>query len=463
MNRSNLLGRLRRALWARSSRIPLGDGARVAVVGGGPAGAFFSYFLLNMARQVNLTLSVDIYEPRNFFVTGPHGCNMCAGIISEALVQNLALEGIHLPPTIVQCGIDSYTLHMDVGNARLDAPRHNNRIAAVYRGAGPLGSSSDEWVTFDGYLLAQAVTQGANVIRGRVEGVQRDEAGRLRVKARGYEPQTYDLLAVAAGVKTSFLKLFQPVEPGYQPPATMQTFIREYRLGAATVARHFGPSFHVFLLDMPGLEFAALIPKGEYVTVCLLGDASDNLFENFLNMPEVKACMPPGWKPEQSSCHCSPRINVREAVQPFADRLVFLGDSGVSRLYKDGVGAAYRTAKAAAMTAVFDGVGAEDFRRRFWPLCRELATDNLVGKVIFAITSQIQHRRSARRALLAMTVDEQTKPDRQRRMSAVMWETFTGSAPYRAIFWRALDPRLWLPFLLRLAMSALRPRWGPAI
>tara|TARA_B100000315_G_scaffold119829_1_gene109746 strand:+ start:301 stop:537 length:237 start_codon:yes stop_codon:yes gene_type:complete len=34
----------------------LRDGARVAVVGGGPAGSFFSYFLLDMADRVGLNL-----------------------------------------------------------------------------------------------------------------------------------------------------------------------------------------------------------------------------------------------------------------------------------------------------------------------------------------------------------------------------------------------------------------------
>jgi len=29
---------------------------------------------------------------------------------------------------------------------------------------------------------------------------------------------------------------------------------------------------HVFLLDIPRLEFAAIIPKGDYATVCLLGE-----------------------------------------------------------------------------------------------------------------------------------------------------------------------------------------------
>ncbi len=90
----------------------------MAVMGGGPAGSLFSYFLLDLAAKLNLNLQLDIYEPRNFSLTGPPGCNMCAGIISESLVQMLAVEGILLPPTVVQRGMDSYILYTDHGKTR---------------------------------------------------------------------------------------------------------------------------------------------------------------------------------------------------------------------------------------------------------------------------------------------------------------------------------------------------------
>ena len=78
--------------------------------------------------------------------------------------------------------------------------------------------------------------------------------------------------------------------------------------------------------------------------------------QDFINSDEVKACMPVNWSGEMRSCNCFPRINVAGAVQPYTDRMVFIGDCGVTRLYKDGIGAAYQTAKAAASTAIFQGV-----------------------------------------------------------------------------------------------------------
>jgi len=54
----------------------LDNGSRVAVIGGGPAGSFFTYFLFEMAERIGMELAVDIYEPRDFTKPAPHGCNM---------------------------------------------------------------------------------------------------------------------------------------------------------------------------------------------------------------------------------------------------------------------------------------------------------------------------------------------------------------------------------------------------
>ena len=120
-----------------SAHYQLGDGSRVAVIGGGPAGTFFAYFLLDLAAHAGRQIAVDIYEPRDFTQAGPRGCNGCAGIVSENLVQMLAEDGIVLPASVVQRDIDSYVMHMDVGSARIDPPRPGKRIGAIHRGAGP--------------------------------------------------------------------------------------------------------------------------------------------------------------------------------------------------------------------------------------------------------------------------------------------------------------------------------------
>jgi flavin-dependent dehydrogenase len=440
--------------------LTLTDGSRVGVIGAGPAGTLFAYFLLEIAGRTGLDLHVDIVEAKDFLQPSPQGCNMCGGIISESLVQNLASEGINLPPAVIQRGIDSYHLHMDVGSVRIETPLHEMRIGAVHRGSGPRDVTLRDWDSFDQHLLQRALDRGAHLIRGRVDGVEFD-GGRPVLVLRGRDRETYDLVAVATGVNAPVLKAFEAAGIGYRSPGVTKTFIREYHLGRDAIGRVLGNSMHVFLLNIPRLEFAAVIPKGDYVTVCMLGENIDSaLVKAFLDSPEVRRCFPQDWQADGKSCQCMPHIAVQGAERPYADRFVFVGDCGVTRLYKDGIGAAYRTAKAAARAAVFEGISAEAFGRHFGPVCRAIERDNVMGRLAFVFTRVVQRLRLARRTILRMTVDEQRRPGRLRRMSSILWDMFSGSAPYRDIFLRMLHPACAARFAWALLQS-LRPGAAP--
>jgi flavin-dependent dehydrogenase len=403
-----------------------------------------------MASRIGLDLQVDMIERKAFTATGPAGCNMCGGIISESLVQALATEGINLPPTVVERGVDSYVLHMDVGNVKIQTPLQEKRIASVHRGAGPKGMTEAKWASFDLHLQKLAVAKGAKILQGKVEDVTVD-GGRPVLKLPSGESRTYDLLAVAAGVNTATLKAFEKLPIEYQSPRTSTTYIAEYYLGEKVVEEHLGSSMHVFLLNLPRLEFAAIVPKGDYATLCVLGrDIDEPLVKSLLATPQVRECFPSGWEPPAQFCHCSPRINIKASGKPYADRIIFIGDSGASRLYKDGIGAAYRTAMAAATTAVLHGVSNEIFQKHYAPVCRSIELDNTIGKLVFMVTREIQRRRIERRGVLRMVTREQNSKG-ERPMSMVLWDTFTGSSPYRDIFLRAVKPT----FIARLAWEVV--------
>ena len=423
-----------------SGRLSLDDGARVAVIGSGPAGSLFAYFVLQMSDRIGITVDVDLYEPRTFAVPGSGGCNMCGGILSESFLHDLATEGISVPQHVVQRGIDSYMLHMDVGSVRIATPSHEMRIGAVHRGAGPRDVKEARWESFDRHLQQLALTKGAHLVNARVDEVRNDGV-RPTLKARDSKAESYDLIVVASGVNSDILKVFEGLDIGYRRPAVTKTLVCEYYLGDDVITRTLGTSMHVFLLNIPRLEFAAMIPKGDHVTMCLLGeDIDDSLVEAFVAAPEVKACMPAHWNTEDKSCQCMPRINVLGVEKPYADRFLFIGDCGITRLYKDGIGAAYRTAKAAARAAMFGGVSEEAFRRYYMPVCRKIANDNRVGKVLFQSTRLARYASPLRRAVLHMAAKEQSRPDAAPHMSSVLWDLFSGSAPYADIFVRMLHP-----------------------
>jgi len=438
-----------------ASEFELRDGSRIAVVGGGPAGSFFSYFLLKMAAAIDLEIEVDIYEPRSFKYCGPAGCNHCGGIVSESLVQILSAEGIVLPDTVVQRGVESYVVHMDVGDVAIESPVHEQRIAALYRGNGPREGGDTPLESFDDFLQGMATERGARIVRQLITGVEWQE-GLPQLQFAGHSDRSYDLVAVAAGVNSNFIKLLDDHPAGFEPPKTTRGYICEFRSTEEEILNILGSSVHVFLLDIPRFEFAAIIPKGPFATVVMVGDDLDEeLVHAFLNDPVVRRTFPTNAVP--CVCSCKPLINLGARKRPYGDRIVLVGDSGVTRLYKDGIGAAFRTAKAAATTAVFHGVSGEDFKQHFWPACKSIANDNAVGRIMFATNTIMKNSRITRRAMLTMAQKEQARADARPHMSSLLWNMFTGSAPYTEMFRGTFHPGFIGNLILSLG-SALVPR-----
>ena len=432
----------------------LDDGSRVAVIGGGPAGSLCAYFLLRAAHARGLDLHLDIYEPRDFTLPGPIGCNMCGGVVSEFLVDALAAEGITIPQSVVQRPITSYIFATDEGSVRIKMPTGDRRIAALHRGAGPRGLIGVQWTGLDGYLLDRAVGLGARRIARRVDGL--DRVAGLPVVRAGGDAAAYDLVVSAAGVNTAIGPLLGRVGLSAPRPRVTRAYITELPIDSSEIVARIGDAMHIFLLRIPRLEFAAIIPKRDVLTVCLLGRNIDQeMIKAFFESPPVRRCLGSTPRMPEGICHCAPFINIGAVRQPFADRIVLVGDCGVTRLYKDGVGAAYRTAKAAAATVLHWGVSEADFRAHYWPTYRSIARDNQFGRLLFFGVREFRTLRPWLRGLLSVVAKEQAASRHERRMSRVLWDMFTGSAEYRDIFARALDPRLLGPFIWDSVRSAV--------
>ncbi|NQW21174.1 MAG: hypothetical protein HQ477_10715 [Chloroflexi bacterium] len=431
-------------------KLELDDGSRIAVIGGGPAGAMFSYFLLTFANRMDMDLKVDIYEPRDFALIGPPGCNMCGGIVSESLIQMLATEGIRLPETVIQRGIDSYVLHTDESSVRINTPLAEQRIATVHRGGGPRDADRLDWGGLDGYLLDLAESIGANVIHDRVSAIERSDTNMIVSTRRNSEE--YDLAVGATGANSTAWKLYEKIAEGELHPELTRAYITEVKLGRDKVDEMFGSSLHIFLLNIPNLDFAAIVPKGDYATVALLGGITEDVLDQFFSSESVRNVFPGIENIGEGACHCSPRMNTGAAPVAFADRFVMVGDSGVSRLNKDGIGAAYRTAKAAALTAAFRGISAADFEKGFSPTYDTLANDNGYGKFMFGFVHKARRMKPLMRGIIGMTSREQKSDDLQKKMSMALWDLFTGSAPYRDVFYRMINPS----FALRLGYESAK-------
>ena len=157
----------------------LEDGSRIAVIGGGPAGSFFSYYVLEYCRRLDLELELDIFEAKDFTKIGSSGCNHCGGIVSESLVQELATDGLVIPSDIIQRGINTYTMHTEQGTRTIHAPTDERRIASVFRGCGPRGCLDKSVKGFDNYLLGLCREKGVRLIREKVTLLERSKDGVL--------------------------------------------------------------------------------------------------------------------------------------------------------------------------------------------------------------------------------------------------------------------------------------------
>jgi hypothetical protein len=400
-----------------------------------------------------MNIKVDIYERRDFLNLGPTGCNMCAGVISESLIQSLSIEGIDLPDTVVQRGIKSFVLHTDAHNVTMYAPFKEMRIATVYRGSGPKGAQENRWRSFDGYLLELAVSQGAKVIQERVTDINCD-GERPQIQTDNSGVQIYDLIVGAIGVNSPTIGLFEKLGKGYKRPNLRKTFNAEFNLGSDYITKELGHSMHVFLLNIHDLDFAALIPKGNYATMCLIGENINTQFvDSFIKRRIVHKYLADKESYASADCSCAPNATLGDVVHPYGDRVVMIGDSGPARLNKDGIGSAYRTSKVAAVTALFRGISYIDFEKGYKPIYQNIRNDNRFGRILFAFIDLIKSKRFLINGVMQMTKNEQKKQGKQRRMSYIMWDMFTGSAPYRDIFLRSLHPLFISRFIWNILLN----------
>jgi flavin-dependent dehydrogenase len=408
------------------------QGSQVVIVGGGPAGSYTALHLLWLAAQAHLDIRVTILEPRDFSRPGPGGCNKCAGILSSSHLHNLNRYGLELPPDIIQCEINAYILHLQGKDLPLNRPDPNRRIVSVYRGGGPLQAGRALPRSFDDWLLGQARLNGADIRRERVRSVKR---GTRPVVITARDKMEPDLLVLATGVNSQ-----APLEPawGYRPPRTETMAQDEVPL----LTDQLKGNIHIFFDQLPGLLFGGVIPKGNYANISLLGShLPPDAIGRFLANPEVTRLLP---KDRATLCGCQPRVAMSPASGYYADRMVVVGDAAITRLYKDGIGSAFNTARAAARTAIFQGISQQDFAAGYQPICNQIAKDNLFGRLLFRLWAFPRRSTFLLRAWRQAINVEAHLPATDRVQTRALWAMFTGDESYRKIFSLSLGLRSWL-------------------
>ena len=407
--------------------LALRDGSRVCIVGGGPAGSLAALHLLRLSHARGLSLDVTIFEPRDFRVRGPAGCNRCAGILSSRLLSGLSDLGLKLPAQVVRSYIRAYEVHLDGETFLIEAPSPSSEIVSVYRGAGPRLAAGQGGESFDGFLLEQACARGARHQRSRVSQVTWQDTP---VVHAGSQAHPADLVVLATGVNSR-----PPLHAalGYRPPATMMMAQDE----VPRPSEWPNDLVRIYFRHPPGLLFGAMIPKGEYLNISLLGRGlTADAVAEFLEMQGLSRAAP---SLRNSLCGCTPRISVSASRGFYGDRWVAVGDAAVTRLYKDGIGSAFVTAQAAMETAADHGISQADFRRWYAPVCREISRDNTFGRWLYRLWSRTLSSPRVLRAWRETLEQEIDGVSRPRTHMRILWGMFTGDESYEVLLRAALS------------------------
>ena len=431
--------------------LPLKDNANIVVIGGGPAGSFFTHFVLRLAKEYKRKVDITILDGRDFIQKGPVGCNMCAGVLSETLTKKMEDEGIILPKTRVQQEIDGYYFQTQERGISLyhPEPGHKPKIITVFRGNGPRFSELTTNISFDDFLLKHVASQGAKVLPAVVEEIELPKNPQdfvtIVYNEAGIRKKIFtDLVVGAFGLNTALIKRIVGKEFGYREPQSVRTCNSELHLGRSFIQERFKNTIYVFALGIKPIKFAAFIPKGDYLTVSLVGKENitkAHLLE-FMKHPKVRELLPQGWSLPKDLCICFPKIPVTHAEHPYTNRFVIIGDASISRTYKNGIESAFDTTKLAAYTIFKYGISEENFKKGYYkPALKLLAQDNFFGNLMFGIHDYT----TSRRQLVNAQIDHLTKWQNaweSVQINSILWNMVTGNASYKEIFLKAIDIRL---------------------
>ena len=135
----------------------------------------------------------------------------------------------------------------------------------------------------------------------------------------------------------SLIASVRRLNPAFIPGKSRKAFIFELDVGEDYLERNLRRE--VYFIEYGSkdlaLEHAAVIPKGRFLTVAMIGKCVDQavlprdsqqLVHDFLTLPQIERILP-GIEAAPLACACAPRMTVTTARSPFGDRFAIIGDA----------------------------------------------------------------------------------------------------------------------------------------
>jgi flavin-dependent dehydrogenase len=389
----------------------LKDESHVSIIGGGPAGSFFAILLLQQAKQANRSIAVTIIEKKSASEPTKEpwqikGCNCCAGGIAPRLHDKMKKIGIRLPHEIICEEFTHVWIHGLWKNFPLRIPPEQ-KMYSVFRGTLP-SDRKDASGGFDNFILNKAAAEGARVVTGEVRAIHFTPSERPLLTVSVPSGDTYtiesDFAVISAGInpnpgkvikENEFIKSYQKINPRFVPPKVRRTLIFELKPGRDYLKKYMHQEIYFIESGSGKLRFdhIALIPKGEYLTVALVGDRIDkatfprdagNIIDAFLSLPHIRIILPHITSHNTPvPCICSPYMATGSSKEPFGDRIAVIGDASGARLYMDGLYSAFISAQALAETVIHQGTDRISLSEGYGQVVKWLEKDIRYGKLVF--------------------------------------------------------------------------------
>ncbi len=399
---------------------PLADGACVVIIGGGPGGAGCAIALKRLAAAMNRSIRVVVYEGKSFATESHY--NQDVGVLSPPIERILEEQlGVAFPRHLIQRLITGYVLHGEREQILLKEEAEPSY--ALRR------------VQFDAYLLDQARARGVEVIQSRVTDLE-FHADRVVVYSES-TPLYADVVVAAFGLDHGSARALASVTP-YRQPRFLDSIVTKVH-PPEEVMQAVGDHIHAYLPPWSQVEFGAITPKSNHLTINVAGARIDaNWMDRFLDWEPVGAMLPGVDRRHPANPkdfrYFKGRFPVSIAKGFYGDRYVVVGDAaGLVRAFKGkGVNSACLSGLWAAETILTRGISCAAFADAYIRACREIITDLPYGRAmrLLAITAAAWHLMDP---IIAAARTEPT-------LRTALFDAVSGRRPYRDSVHELLRP-----------------------
>ena len=340
----------------------------VIVGGGNVAGGVASIVLGKAGLSV---LCVDKIDPLEEQIPS---CNGCGGLIQERTAQTLEKLGVPVEKA-TRRKLDGFIVTLPTGEEMVV----KTPMRSVYRGHGPLHDKNKK-PGLDALILQTALKYPTvSYHKGKIVDVDLSSGKEALVYLdKMHEPLKSDFFVGAFGHNSELVKKHIKVPDGQKldAPKTQKSTVMEIAVGDDILKKHFGSYARVLVLPYDKTKkdsnvlFVALIPKDNgSLTMIVMGDGdvTPEDTHKFISSPYLADALPNELvnKIRNTSlvkdggcklCSCSRNtITVASPEHYLISGMgggIMIGDTGLTRLYKDGIGAAVTTAEAAAKAII---------------------------------------------------------------------------------------------------------------